>query len=214
MDRRLRPGSLGSGAGGPLSRPPGDAEVLRYRASLAVVREFTSARARRAGLPPRQVNDLVIAVAELAANTLAHTSEPGTLTLWVTDHEVICQVQDQGQITDPLAGRVRPAPDADGGGRGLWVVHQVCDLVELRAGRAGTIIRVHMRRGSRRNPRLPRRAVSARAQEDEGVARLGVWGARGCYRDQGAFGVDQEQQVGGRGGPPPGDWVVMRASAA
>ena len=46
--------------------------------------------------------------------------------------------------------------------------------------------------------------VGWRAQEDEGVARLGVWGAGGCYRDQGAFGVDQEQQVGGRGDPAVG----------
>jgi anti-sigma regulatory factor (Ser/Thr protein kinase) len=149
VDRWLRPGPLKPWADGPLSRPPDDAEVLRYRASLAVVRQFTSARARRAGLPPRRVNDLVIAVAELAANTLAHTSGPGTLTLWVTDDEVICQVQDQGQIIDPLAGRVLPAPDADGGGRGLWVVHQVCDLVEIRTGTAGTTIRVHMRRAPR-----------------------------------------------------------------
>jgi anti-sigma regulatory factor (Ser/Thr protein kinase) len=116
---------------------------------LAGVREFTAVRARRAGLPPRRVSDLVIAVSELAANTLAHTSGPGTLTLWVTDDEVICQVQDQGQITDPLAGTVRAAPDAPGGGRGLWVVHQVCDRVEIRTGPAGTTVRVHMRRSPR-----------------------------------------------------------------
>jgi hypothetical protein len=60
---------------------------------------------------------------------------------------------------------------------------------------------------------LLRRSVSARVQEDKGVARLGVWGARGCYGDQGAFGVDKEQQVGRRGDPPSDDWVVMRASA-
>jgi anti-sigma regulatory factor (Ser/Thr protein kinase) len=130
----------------PLTMPPEGAEVLRYRAGLAGVRDFTAARARRAGLPPNRVNDLVIAVAELAANTLAHTSGPGTLTLWVTDDEVICQVQDQGQITDPLAGRVRPSPDAPGGGRGLWVVHEVCDRVEIRTGQAGTTVRVYMRR--------------------------------------------------------------------
>jgi anti-sigma regulatory factor (Ser/Thr protein kinase) len=123
--------------------------MLRYRASLAQVRKFTTARARRAGLPPRRVNDLVIAVAELAANTLVHTSGPGTLTLWITDDEVICQVQDQGQITDPRAGMIRPAPDAPGGGRGLWVVHQVCDRVEISTGQAGTTVRVHMRRHPR-----------------------------------------------------------------
>jgi anti-sigma regulatory factor (Ser/Thr protein kinase) len=119
---------------------------------LASVREFTADRARRAGLAPRRVSDLVIAVSELTANTLAHTSGPGTLTMWVTDDEVICQVQDQGQITDPLAGRVRPAPDAPGGGRGLWVVYQTCDRVEIRTGPAGTTVRVHIRRSPRSEP--------------------------------------------------------------
>jgi hypothetical protein len=100
---------------GTLSTPPDDAEMLRYQANLAEVRKFTAARALRAGLPPGRANDLVIAVAELAANTVVHTSGPGTLTIWVTDDAIICQVQDQGQITDPQAGMVRPAPDARGG---------------------------------------------------------------------------------------------------
>jgi len=119
VDKWARPRASGTWVDGPLSTPPDDAEMLRYRASLAQVRKFTTARARRAGLPPRRVTDLVIAVAELAANTLVHTSGPGTLTLWITDDAVICQVQDQGQITDPHAGMIRPAPDAPGGGRGL-----------------------------------------------------------------------------------------------
>lgn len=146
VDECVRSRSLGSWGGGPASTPPDGAEVFRYRASLAGVRQFTSACARRAGLPPPRVNDLVIAVSELAANTLAHTRGPGTLTLWVTDQEVICQVQDQGQVIDPLAGSLRPAPDAPDGGRGLWVVHQVCDRVEISTGPTGTTVRVHMRR--------------------------------------------------------------------
>jgi anti-sigma regulatory factor (Ser/Thr protein kinase) len=64
------------------------------------------------------VGDLVIAVSELAANTLAHTSGPGSLALWATDSEVICQVNDTGQLANPLAGRLRPDPAAAGGGRG------------------------------------------------------------------------------------------------
>ena len=46
-------------------------------------------------------------------------------------------------ITDPLAGQRRPAPDATGG-HGLWLVYQVCDLVELRSDASGTTIRMHM----------------------------------------------------------------------
>lgn len=96
-----------NGAARPLSDPPADAEVLRYRADLARVRSFAAAWAARAGLPPHRVGDLVISVGELTANTLAHTDEPGQLTLWATGSEVICQVHDIGQITDPQAGKLR-----------------------------------------------------------------------------------------------------------
>jgi anti-sigma regulatory factor (Ser/Thr protein kinase) len=129
----------------PLSAPPAAAETLRYRADLAGVRNFAASRARRAGLGSRRVGDLVIAVGELAANTFAHTSGPGTLTLWVAKSEIICQVDDSGQITDLLAGRLKRDPVAAGGGRGLWVVPQVCDLVQIRTSSAGTAIRLHMR---------------------------------------------------------------------
>jgi len=54
-------------------------------------------------------------------------------------------VQDYGWITDPLAGQQRQP--ADEPGHGLWVVNQVCDLVEVRTGQAGTTVRLHMRLG-------------------------------------------------------------------
>lgn len=120
--------------------------MLRYRANLAEVRKFTAERALGAGLSPDRANDLVIVVAELAANTLVHTGGPGTLAMWVTHKEIICQVQDQGQITDPQAGMARYAADASGGGRGLWVVYQLCDQVEISSGQAGTTVRVHLMR--------------------------------------------------------------------
>jgi anti-sigma regulatory factor (Ser/Thr protein kinase) len=66
------------------------------------------------------------------------------VTLWATEREIICQVNDSGQITDLLAGRLKRDPAAAGGGRGLWVVQQVCDLVEIRTSTAGTAIRLHM----------------------------------------------------------------------
>jgi anti-sigma regulatory factor (Ser/Thr protein kinase) len=129
----------------PLSAPPVAAETWRYRDDLAGVRHFAASRARRAGLPPRRVGDLVIAIGELAANTLTHTSGPGTLTLWATGSEIICQVNDSGLITDLLAGRLKRDPVAAGSGRGLWVVQQVCDLVQIRTDATGTTIRLHMR---------------------------------------------------------------------
>jgi anti-sigma regulatory factor (Ser/Thr protein kinase) len=129
----------------PLADPPARAAVLTYRDDLAPVRAFTAQHARRAGLPDHLVGDLVIAVGELTANTLAHTGRPGSLAIWATPNEVICQVHDHGHLEDPLTGRLRPArPDT--GGWGLWAVNQLCDLVEIRTGRSGTQVRLHMRR--------------------------------------------------------------------
>ncbi|MDQ2811357.1 MAG: sensor histidine kinase [Actinomycetota bacterium] len=132
----------------PLDRPPLDAARLPYRAGLAAVRAFAAEHASAAGLTAGRTGDLVIAVSELAANTFRYTSTGGILTVWAAAGELICQVEDTGHITDPLAGRRRPPPDT-GGGNGLRIVHQVCDLVELRTGPDGTIIRVHMGLDSR-----------------------------------------------------------------
>jgi anti-sigma regulatory factor (Ser/Thr protein kinase) len=129
----------------PLPPPPASARTLRYRDDLTGLRSLVSAQTQAAGLPSRRTSDLMMAVSELAANTLVHTRGPGTLTLWTTDTELVCQVRDSGHITDPLAGRLRPSPKAIGAGRGLWLVHQLCDLVQIRTGPAGTTIRVHMR---------------------------------------------------------------------
>lgn len=114
-----------------------------YRSDLSRVRALVEQHAREAGLSPGRASDLVLAVSEAAANTLRHTPSPGTLTLWRDDHEVICEIRDEGVITDPLAGLRRPGPDAHGG-HGLWLVHQVCDLVELNSDESGTTIRMHM----------------------------------------------------------------------
>ena len=129
-----------------LSTPPGDAEMLAYRTEIGTVRRFVAARARAAGLSARRVADLVIAVSELAANTLAHTRGAGTLTVWTTAEEIICEVRDTGDLTTKHPGQTRPEPDQPGGGRGLWVVRQVCDLVEISTDAPGALIRVHMQR--------------------------------------------------------------------
>jgi anti-sigma regulatory factor (Ser/Thr protein kinase) len=129
----------------PLPPPPADARVLPYAEDLGTVRRQVLLRAKAAGLAHDRASDLEIAVGELAANTLAHAGGPGTLTMWTTAEEIVCQVTDGGYIADPLAGRLRPAPTAARGGRGLWLVNQVCDLVQVRSNQDGTTVRVHMR---------------------------------------------------------------------
>jgi anti-sigma regulatory factor (Ser/Thr protein kinase) len=126
----------------PLLVPPG-ASVLSYRDDLRPVRALAAAEAARAGLSSSRRTDLVIAASEVAANTLKHTRGPGLMHSWVTADEILCQFEDSGHITDPLAGYGRPASD-EPGGQGLWLVNQVCDLAEIRTTAFGTTIRLHM----------------------------------------------------------------------
>jgi len=138
------PGGLPPDCDSPLPEPPARAAWLRYTANLRSIRDLVASHAAQAGLTSGRGADLVLAVSEIAANTLRHTRDGGTLHIWRTPDSLICQLHDQGRITDPLAGRRRPALDVLGG-QGLWVVNQVCDLVELRSGRAGTTVRLQMR---------------------------------------------------------------------
>jgi anti-sigma regulatory factor (Ser/Thr protein kinase) len=127
----------------PFPPPPAQAAALSYERDLRPVRALVAQAARGAGLPADRVTDLVIAVNEVAANTLRHTAAGGTLQLWHTDAELICQVHDSGVIADPLAGRRLPVRELPGG-KGLWLVNQLCDLVEMRTSPAGTTIRLHL----------------------------------------------------------------------
>ncbi len=135
------------GCNRPLPRPPDGVATLAYRADLASPRSYVALHASNIGLSPPRVLDLVLAVGELAANTLRHTDAGGVLAIWSAGNELLCEVQDTGHITDPLAGRCRPDADALGG-HGLWIVNQLCDLVEVRSGPGGTVIRIHMHLGS------------------------------------------------------------------
>ena len=125
------------------TRPADDAAYLAYRSDLSSVRALVLSRARQAGLPEGRASDLVLAVSEVAANTLRHTGSAGTLAVWHDADEIVCEVRDAGIITDPRVGQVKPGLDAPGG-HGLWLVNQVCDRVEITSGAGGTTVRMHM----------------------------------------------------------------------
>jgi anti-sigma regulatory factor (Ser/Thr protein kinase) len=137
------PPSRRPAGGGPLPVPPPGAMTYRYTTDLAAVRAVVYRYAVQAGLPESRAVDLVLAVSEVAANTVRHAGSPGSLKIWYDTEEIVCQIQDDGTIADPLAGQRRPSLEA-GGGHGLWIVNQVCDEVELRSDESGTTIRLHM----------------------------------------------------------------------
>lgn len=131
----------------PLPEPPPDAEELAYDGrTMDVVRGLIMRRAVDAELGVRATQDLVLAVDEMATNSVRHGGGRGVLRIWQGPDALICEVSDRGRIREPLVGRVRPSI-GQVGGFGVWLANQVCDLVQIRSAPSGTVIRLHMRRG-------------------------------------------------------------------
>jgi anti-sigma regulatory factor (Ser/Thr protein kinase) len=129
--------------GGELPAPPGDTCELAFgEGDLTMLRDVVARWAAWQRLPLGDTDDLVLAINELATNSIRYGGGGGTLRMWREADELLCEVHDGGRIVDPLAGRVRPAFDRHSG-RGLWIVNQVCDLVQLRSSSGGTSVRVH-----------------------------------------------------------------------
>lgn len=127
----------------PLAAPPSHAVSVSFdRLSLHTLRSSLVRFATDAAIREIRMADLVLAVNEIAANSVAHGAGCGTLTLWADQQSLICEVHDEGHFAEPLAGGRRPDPQ-DAGGRGLWIANQLCDLTQLRRTPTGTRIRLH-----------------------------------------------------------------------
>lgn len=130
----------------PLPEAPADAVALSFDSStLTMLRGFVSRRAARAGFRPAAIADLVFAVNEVATNSVRHGGGRGIVRLWEDGGALVCEIGDLGRLTHPLIGRERPRSEA-AGGRGLWLVNQLCDLVQMRSFPSGTVVRLRMRR--------------------------------------------------------------------
>jgi anti-sigma regulatory factor (Ser/Thr protein kinase) len=130
----------------PFAEPPRTRE-LRVTSELAALRAAVASEARRAGVAPERLPELMLAVHELAINALTHGGGDAVLRTWAEEHDFVCELADDGPGFDRrYAGYVTPTPD-DVRGRGLWLVRQITDLVEMRSGPDGTRIRVRVRRG-------------------------------------------------------------------
>jgi len=129
---------------GVLPAPATDIEVLRFGCEqLKMIRSAVATWAAGAMLGGERVERLVLAVNELASNSVRYGGGGGTLRLWSEPQTLVCEVRDGGHIEQPLAGRIRPTAGQHGG-RGLWLVNQLCDLVQIRSTPSGTVVRLHM----------------------------------------------------------------------
>ncbi|MFJ3908881.1 anti-sigma factor RsbA family regulatory protein [Streptomyces vinaceus] len=130
----------------PEPRPDGAVPRFAYASGeLGEVRAHVESWARGTALGTARRGDLILAVSEAAANSLAHGGGSGSLRLWNTPGGgVVAEVRDGGHLADPLQGRRRPSLTSVDGGRGLWMIHQLCDLVEIRSSESGLTLRMHM----------------------------------------------------------------------
>jgi anti-sigma regulatory factor (Ser/Thr protein kinase) len=131
---------------GELARPPAHAITVPFGASdLSRLRRLVAAVAAHMDLHGPQVDEMVLAVNELATNAIEHGAGGGVARVWDAEDTFCFEVFDCGGFLDPLAGRIPPAPTRTSG-RGLWIVNQICDLVQVRSNPSGTTIRGRARR--------------------------------------------------------------------
>jgi anti-sigma regulatory factor (Ser/Thr protein kinase) len=127
----------------PLPDPPAAPESMMFGdGTLRSVRALVRAHATQAGMSAERTAEFQIAVNEVATNTVVHTDGPGTLRIWRDVNAVVCEISDQGRISDPLAGRRRVGPDQTSG-RGLLLAAVMSDLLQIVVRESGNTIRIH-----------------------------------------------------------------------
>jgi anti-sigma regulatory factor (Ser/Thr protein kinase) len=129
---------------GSLPRPEDPTVTFSFGArDLRTVRRVVSERGRAVGMDPHRNDELLLAISEVAANSVQHGGGGGSLQVWSEADALVCDVRDAGRIEDPLVGRERPRPERVDG-LGLWIANQLCDLVQIRSGEQGTHVRLRM----------------------------------------------------------------------
>lgn len=125
----------------PLTIPSDAASTSVGAGAMAAVRAFAREQAVKLGLAHDRVDDFTLAVTELATNSVRHGGGESTVRVWSESRSIVCQVNDNGHITDVLAGRT-PVHANEPGGRGLLLVNRLADLVRTQTTSSGTAIQV------------------------------------------------------------------------
>ena len=129
----------------PLRTTPAATDLaVETTADIRDVRRLVTDQARQAQLDAERTADLELIATELATNSLRHTGGGCRLRIWRDEEHLICSVEDDGRLTDPLAGR-RPPEAGQLGGRGLLLVNQLSDLVRTHATAVGTTVTAFLR---------------------------------------------------------------------
>jgi anti-sigma regulatory factor (Ser/Thr protein kinase) len=114
-------------------------------ADLGTIRALVRRAALAADLSPARAEDLVLAVNELAVNAILYAGGAGTVTVRAVPDGLAVEVCDQGPGLPAGFSTELPAPDATGG-RGLWLVHRLCQQVRFTNGVQGNTVSLVMLR--------------------------------------------------------------------
>jgi serine/threonine-protein kinase RsbW len=112
------------------------------RSSVTRVRHLVTVSAQEAGLSGIVLEDFVLAVHEAVTNAVRYGTPPRGIAMWREPTALVCEVTDKGPgIPDEVLSREEPATRFDFGGRGLWLMNRLAELV-VRTGPEGTTIRL------------------------------------------------------------------------
>jgi anti-sigma regulatory factor (Ser/Thr protein kinase) len=128
----------------PLPPPAGGVESLHITAEddLHELRAFITERARRHGQSDGTLSNLLVALTEIATNALRHGAPPVALRVWTEQADLVCEIADHGIWNrDTLTGHL-PPKSATAGGFGLWAARMLVDVVQVRSGGSGTVVRL------------------------------------------------------------------------
>jgi sigma-B regulation protein RsbU (phosphoserine phosphatase) len=118
---------------------------------IAEVRAFVSSFCADLRAPVVASQELVLAVSEAAANATRYArNDQGSSEIRIRcareAGDVVVVVADDGPGLDPLRARSRDLPDRfASGGRGLFLMHQFTDSVDVESTRHGTSVRLRRR---------------------------------------------------------------------
>ncbi|NMO52906.1 sensor histidine kinase [Actinoplanes sp. TBRC 11911] len=111
----------------PISRAPLVTMSLDVPMGARRARYVVQAVAEGLGWPRPAIDDLLLAVTEIAVNSVIHGRAERHLSVWIEPTAITCEVTDHGDgLADPLVGYRPPAQSVEHG-VGLWLAHQLSD---------------------------------------------------------------------------------------
>lgn len=122
-------------------RPGADGATLHgvTAPGVAAVRHRVTDAALGVGLAPERAEQFTIAVNEVMINAIQHGGGSADVTVETSPGAVVVTVRDHGGgIPGDISPRL-PSPQTLGG-RGLWLVHHLCENVTIDTSTAGTVV--------------------------------------------------------------------------